>query len=267
MLGKAKWGIAAAVLAVVVALAFWNGTNPSTPPKPPSPASETAVVGKNLSQTAGPASGPGVSIFPQSPLLDSSELSVSKTKKTSPIDVASAPPAETFAYETVEVPQASPFPSDSGGGVPLEFKTHRVEPGESLWKISERYYGFGKHFEHIWKANQDKLPTPQSFLSVGSEIRIPPKPLTVSQPELGIGDSTDVYVVQAGDTLSSIAEQTLGSSTLWLMLYNANRETVPDPHRLSVGLKLRMPPPVAPVPAEFKERVEPSLEMLPEDYE
>lgn len=52
------------------------------------------------------------------------------------------------------------------------------------------------------------------------------------------------YTVQRGDTLSAIAarEGVYGNSLLWPLLWAANREAIPDPHRLRAGQTLKIRP-------------------------
>lgn len=52
------------------------------------------------------------------------------------------------------------------------------------------------------------------------------------------------YTVQRGDNLSTIAarESVYGNSLLWPLLWAANREAIPDPHRLRAGMTLQVRP-------------------------
>jgi LysM repeat protein len=64
------------------------------------------------------------------------------------------------------------------------------------------------------------------------------------------------YVIQRGDTLSGIAarQSTYGNSLLWPLIWDANREQVPNPDRIRAGmtLKIRPSPTVAEVVAAIK---------------
>jgi len=51
----------------------------------------------------------------------------------------------------------------------------------------------------------------------------------------------DEYVVKFGDTLSGIAERTLGARGKYLLIYEANRDRMTSPDRLSPGKTLRIP--------------------------
>ena len=58
--------------------------------------------------------------------------------------------------------------------------THKVAPGENLWKIAEHYYGSGYNWVDVAKEN--KLGNP-NFLAVDQELAIPDVP--VRYPEGG----------------------------------------------------------------------------------
>lgn len=49
------------------------------------------------------------------------------------------------------------------------------------------------------------------------------------------------YVVQAGDTLSSISRTVYGTPGRWSEIYEANRNLLPSPNALRVGQELRIP--------------------------
>ncbi|MBU1693927.1 MAG: LysM peptidoglycan-binding domain-containing protein [Verrucomicrobia bacterium] len=53
--------------------------------------------------------------------------------------------------------------------------------------------------------------------------------------------SMSTYVVQAGDTLSRIAEQMYGNSSQWEKIYEANRNTLNSPQSIRVGQTLVIP--------------------------
>jgi nucleoid-associated protein YgaU len=50
------------------------------------------------------------------------------------------------------------------------------------------------------------------------------------------------YTVQPGDTLSSIAKQVYGASSLWRIIFEANRNILSDPGRIRPGQVLIIPP-------------------------
>jgi len=51
-------------------------------------------------------------------------------------------------------------------------RTYRVQPGDSLSKISQQFYGSANQYMKIFEANRDKLSDPDK-LSTGIELVIP----------------------------------------------------------------------------------------------
>jgi nucleoid-associated protein YgaU len=68
------------------------------------------------------------------------------------------------------------------------------------------------------------------FLEAG-EIPEPPD----SEPEF------ETYTVQPGDSLSRIALQFYGKSSLWRVIFEANQHILSDPSAIRVGTVLRIP--------------------------
>jgi nucleoid-associated protein YgaU len=50
-----------------------------------------------------------------------------------------------------------------------------VRKGDSLWDISRRFYGAGRHWPRIFNANRDKIETP-SLIHPGQQLLIPDPP-------------------------------------------------------------------------------------------
>jgi nucleoid-associated protein YgaU len=49
------------------------------------------------------------------------------------------------------------------------------------------------------------------------------------------------YTVKAGDTLSKIAKETLGSATDYMKIFNLNKDLLSDPDKIKPGQVLRLP--------------------------
>lgn len=63
-------------------------------------------------------------------------------------------------------------------------------------------------------------------------------------PEVDSSDAQPAFItheVVAGDNLSKLAKQYLGSHTKYLALYEANRDVLASPNDLSLGMKLKIP--------------------------
>lgn len=73
----------------------------------------------------------------------------------------------------------------------------------------------------------------------------------MAAPEMEIGEASaqplamtfDIYVVQKGDSLWSIAAkpETYGKATRWRRIFDANRDTLRSPDRLRPGMTLKIP--------------------------
>jgi LysM domain len=79
-------------------------------------------------------------------------------------------------------------------------------------------------------------PSPSVAASAPSPSAAP----TASPPAEAAG-STE-YVVQAGDTLRSIAEEQYGDASQWPRIYDANRDVIgSDPNTLIAGTTIKIP--------------------------
>ena len=72
-----------------------------------------------------------------------------------------APVARPESNGPVEDDQVEPVP-------------HVVQSGENFWTISRLYYGAGRYYLALWKANRRLVPDDPKNLRVGMTIRIPP---------------------------------------------------------------------------------------------
>lgn len=52
---------------------------------------------------------------------------------------------------------------------------------------------------------------------------------------------TQTHVVVPGDTLSKIAQKYYGDASLYPKIFQANRDVLSDPNKISPGQKLRIP--------------------------
>ncbi len=49
------------------------------------------------------------------------------------------------------------------------------------------------------------------------------------------------YTVEAGDTLSKISKQFYGEASLYMNIFEANRDKLTDPNKIQPGMQLRIP--------------------------
>lgn len=85
-------------------------------------------------------------------------------------------------------------------------------------------------------------PLPPLFpVAEGTEAGHDPAAPESSETGVPVPEEFDEYVVKFGDTLSGIAEKTLGARGKYLLIYEANRDRMTSPDRLSPGKTLRIP--------------------------
>ena len=131
---------------------------------------------------------------------------------------------------------------------------YRVEQGDDLWSLSERFLGQGSRWPEIVALN-DGLD-PREELIPGQVLHIPEEAtrsasFTVAPaapadpPDQSAAPRTRV-TVQQGDTLWDIAERTLGDGSRWREVYNLNTDTIADPNVIDVGWVLQLPTMEAP---------------------
>ena len=53
--------------------------------------------------------------------------------------------------------------------------------------------------------------------------------------------ATKLYEVVSGDSLSKIAKREYGDANEWKRIYEANRDLLKDPNKISPGQKLKIP--------------------------
>jgi LysM repeat protein len=76
--------------------------------------------------------------------------------------------------------------------------------------------------------------TPVERVELDSSVK-PVKPVKPASP-------AKVYVVQAGDSLWSIAQRFYGNPLMWSHIYHANQSQIHDPNLIYQGQKLTIPP-------------------------
>lgn len=105
--------------------------------------------------------------------------------------------------------------------------THRVQLGDDLWSLAERYYGSGDQWRKIVEANPQLADDPLADLTPGTSLVVP--------------DPVTHVTVRAGDSLSRIAGAHLGDPDRWPEIFALNRDRIVDPDLIDVGWTLRVP--------------------------
>lgn len=126
---------------------------------------------------------------------------------------------------------------------------HTVQPGESLWSISEKYFGDGRRFSEIADLNHAVVGDKPGFLKPGWVLQLP----QLEQPDAA---SEGRYTVQRGDTLSEIADDQLGDASRYMEIYDASTQLeqsgdarLRDPDMILVGWTLNIPGGTSAAPA------------------
>lgn len=118
--------------------------------------------------------------------------------------------------------------------------TYKVEKGDHLWGIAEKFYKSGYNFVDIAEANAITRP---DYLEVGQELTIPQvavKKITVEKTVVTIEGNS--YTTVAGDHLWSIAVRAYGDGYAWTKIYETNKEVIgANPGVLYKGVTLTLP--------------------------
>ncbi len=93
---------------------------------------------------------------------------------------------------------------------------HTIQAGDSLSKISDKYYGSMDYWPAIARANNIANP---NVIYVDSRINIPAKEEIVKIKD---DMNANSYQVQAGDTLFTISEKMYGNGADWQRIAKAN---------------------------------------------
>lgn len=196
-----------------------------------------------------------------------------------PITFGSAPEGFTeatplAAVDSAPAARASVEPAQPRQVVqPPKFRRYTVQAGDNGWEtIAKRVYGDRRYWEAVSRANPlvtpDRLKPGVTVLNIpldptniqGRVLTIVPEPTPAPSPAPGPRTTQgparaeaapsenpapapeQTYVVQSGDTLSTIAKKVYGKSALWERLFEANRDRLSDPAKVRPGMTLRIPP-------------------------
>ncbi len=126
-----------------------------------------------------------------------------------------------------------------------------VKPGDSLSKIAEATLGSRDRWPEIMRVNQDRLTDP-ALVRAGMKLRLPvnarqslagatpaQRPAAPAASGGREGGSVRTYTVRKGDTLSQIAQRTMGSVVHQSAIMKLNG--LDDPNRIFVGMELKIP--------------------------
>ena len=165
---------------------------------------------------------------------------------------AAAMPQATLAVAVAPADPAGQAPA-SASQEPEDRQAieYTVQPGDTLWALSERFYGTGHAFPRLVAANTGRVMPDGGRFTHAGVIR-PGWVLLIPSPSRTVdhADGHTSYTVEAGDTLRGIAARLLGDAARWPEIFDLNRGTaaLPDgrilaePDLIWPGLRLRLPP-------------------------
>ena len=127
---------------------------------------------------------------------------------------------------------------EEGKFVPLGLPTvYKVQKGDHLWAIAERFYGSGYNWVDI---TQENNLANANLLFVDQELTIPKVEVRQSVTEITKPAITgDSYTVVKGDNLWEIAVQAYGDGYQWVKIASENNLAQPD--IIHPGNVLRLP--------------------------
>lgn len=163
---------------------------------PPAPAAAVvaqaaAVVAQAAALVAPPAATTVAKAPPPPPKAAATETKTPSPPKAVVYTDPADRPAESTdqpeeAAPTTPVPAAQPEKKTAEAAPAPKAKpagrTYTVQSGDSLFTISKKVYGTGKHHQLIYNANRGLLPSP-TRLKIGQTLAIPPLPGKAARPE------------------------------------------------------------------------------------
>jgi LysM repeat protein len=137
-------------------------------------------------------------------------------------------------FETLKQKYSSVLNTIQQQGVRLE---HLHEDNGKLVIVGKAPSNEAKN--KIWD-NIKQVDSAYSDLSadIGVDPSLAPAKSTASAPAAA---SEQSYTVEAGDTLSKIAKHFYGEASLYMNIFEANRDQLSDPDKIQPGMRLRIP--------------------------
>lgn len=114
-----------------------------------------------------------------------------------------------------------------------------VESGQNLSELAAIHLRDEHRWRELFEANRQVIADPDS-VAAGMKLKLPAgsKPAPARKPKAAVAREV-IYIVRAGDTLSSIAHARLGDRRQWQSIQDAN--DLDDADTLQVGQRLKMP--------------------------
>ena len=131
-------------------------------------------------------------------------------------------------------------------------REHIVKPGDSLYKLSRKYYGTTDSWILIYNANEGNIGAGK-VLYVGRRLVIPDATKVVANKKQSVKQSilsnntiqdqkiSNTYKVKPGDTLYKIAKVHYKDGSKWKKIFEANKKRLNNSSLIRVGMDLEIP--------------------------
>ncbi|MBA62394.1 MAG: hypothetical protein CMJ76_08515 [Planctomycetaceae bacterium] len=138
---------------------------------------------------------------------------------------------QSFPFDPVEA--AQPIPDDK-----LESPTRKLYQTESQQREREARAPLAPPTISLIPARPPEISDayPQAADDERTSLQVARLNLSKIKPEI-----LSVYTIQNGDTLTGIAEHFLGQANLADWIYHQNRELIPKPELLPIGVEIKIP--------------------------
>lgn len=275
-------GIVALIAVAIILLCMWGGGHSSKEP---------ATTDEQARYVGGPDAEPGAADLAEELAKDqpgsSAGRQVTAIEETKLKVGGTAPPVKAGATEENAIrtaieehepphilltpPKDSAAPGASGAASEVQgvSRTHVVQAGETLDKISLKYYGTRHKWNEILEANKSVLSDPRK-LYPGMKLTVPAlknvgvAEATPAHPALSVpteaptggapskaaasaptskttASANRTYTVQKGDTLFRIAQKVYSDGNKWKDIQAANPDKARDQRSLHAGVVLVIP--------------------------